>query len=301
MSSEKPTDAFRREELARRLEARNQWLSDIGKRIDEFVEENQAALQRSVDAIFADASRSLTEQAEWHRRLSDWADQFTKAVETISAKLDQPLRLAGAWLPPTAELDLYALLEDHVGDESHSPAPIRALIVAFYHANGFEKLTDLVDSWDKSPYLQARWQLVMDALEAHKQGKYTLSVPSLLPLIEGMLISQLGKPASGGVRNLATTAIRNKYSAGSTDLIVEVMLEYIVSERLYGKVPPLHFSPEEYPKWLEAQGLEPGQVLNRHAILHGIHGQYATVDNSLRVFFVIDYLAFIDTMRALKD
>lgn len=274
-------------------------LAEFGRRLAEFVDKNNAALQSSFEAIVSGAINRATEQAEWHRRLMDWVGQITKAVDALSATLDQPLRQAGVWLPPSADLHLYELLEEHVRAGSYTPASIRELIVSFFHANECDKLSDLVGTWEESRYLQDRWPIVTDALEAHKQGKYTLSVPSLLPMVEGMLISQLGKPVTGGVKSLATNVIRGKYREGSIDLIAEAMLAYLVSDKLYGNVPDQHFFPDKYSKWLEDQGLEPGQVLNRHAILHGIHGQYATVDNSLRVFFILDYLAFIDIVSAL--
>lgn len=60
-----------------------------------------------------------------------------------------------------------------------------AEIPEYFRENECAALRDMVDRWD----LFSGWRRCVfeDAFDAHKNGKYTLSVPTLAPQIEGML------------------------------------------------------------------------------------------------------------------
>lgn len=51
--------------------------------------------------------------------------------------------------------------------------------------------------------------------------------------------------------------------------------------------------PEKYPEWLKLHNLEAHQILQRHAILHGVQKDYASKENSLRAFLLMDVLCWI--------
>lgn len=71
---------------------------------------------------------------------------------------------------------------EHCKNGDHGDA--RALLVD--HCNP-EFLTKLVCSWDKVSSFTDRSQLFNDALPAHANGQYTLSISALLPHIEGVI------------------------------------------------------------------------------------------------------------------
>ena len=51
-----------------------------------------------------------------------------------------------------------------------------------------------------------------------------------------------------------------------------------------------YFTSEKFPEWLESKGVSESQSINRHGILHGVHLNYDSKENSLRVFLLLDVL-----------
>jgi hypothetical protein len=134
--------------------------------------------------------------------------------------------------------------------------------------------------------------VVEDALEAHINGKYTLSVPALLPLIEGVASSILATSA-GKPSRIVNDAISNWHTEFLHQASKEILLNLVTSPMLYGSVPPEYFTPEKFAKWLASEGLTESQSLNRHSILHGVQINYASKENSLRAFLLLDVLYFM--------
>src|SRR5215212_6014658 len=62
---------------------------------------------------------------------------------------------------------------------------------AYFRDDDCSTLRNMVDQWDLFPEWRSR--VIDDAFEAHKSGKYTLSVPTLAPQIEGMLREETGE------------------------------------------------------------------------------------------------------------
>lgn len=57
-------------------------------------------------------------------------------------------------------------------------------IPEYFRENDYAALWDMVDRWG---FFENRREVFEDAFEAHRNGKYTLSMPALAPQIEGML------------------------------------------------------------------------------------------------------------------
>ena len=177
-----------------------------------------------------------------------------------------------------------------------TPQNVRQLVVTWYREDDCELLKAMVDGWNRNPYFVPRMDIIRDALRAHIDGKYTLSVPTLLPVAEGILSSITGKGAagSGGTRRMAKDVLAGMYTDFMCEASKDAVVEFATGITLYGNVPPYYFSPERYPEWLEQNELAGGQVLNRHAILHGVQTHYASEENSLRAFFLLDVLSWIE-------
>ena len=177
-----------------------------------------------------------------------------------------------------------------------TPQNVRQLVVTWYREDDCELLKAMVDGWNRNPYFVPRMDIIRDALRAHIDGKYTLSVPTLLPVAEGILSSITGKGAagSGGTRRMAKDVLAGMYTDFMREASKDAVVEFATGITLYGNVPPYYFSPERYPEWLEQNELTGGQVLNRHAILHGVQTHYASEENSLRAFFLLDVLSWIE-------
>lgn len=162
---------------------------------------------------------------------------------------------------------------------------ITRMMLHYYSAENFVALNDLVNCWGDSPYF-AKWSNVInDALFAHKKKKYTLSIPALLLVIEGVAgtickNNDLGvRPDSSDGKQKVKSALTHLLSEDidSNLLNMDIILNAL-DERIYA-----HTS-----KISKARGYR--HFLNRHAILHGNAPHYGTPKNSIQCFLLLDLL-----------
>lgn len=222
--------------------------------------------------------------------LSSWFDEIKAELEGLNlvGPVMRPIFLtAGFWVGPSTPLGLLRAIKARYDEGTLTAEELRRLFVEVYRAHDCHLLRHAVDrDWRKNHLYVERMHIFHDALEAHIAGKYTLSVTALLPQIEGIANrltgAKLGK--SYDAVNGAALKIESEFvSAISQD----VLLTYITS-MAYADTRKDAFYDE-----LRRHGLLLDQVLQRHAILHGITFGYATEENSLRAFLILDALSHV--------
>jgi hypothetical protein len=62
------------------------------------------------------------------------------------------------------------------------------VILGYYRRKNYQNLKLAIESWENHSLFKPRMHIIQDAFEAHCSGLYTLSVPALLPLVEGILL-----------------------------------------------------------------------------------------------------------------
>jgi hypothetical protein len=152
-------------------------------------------------------------------------------------------------------------------------------LCALFNENDGARLKAKIEMWFEVPYLAERKQIILDSLEAHRSGKWTLSIPALLPLIDGI------------VRRFRRERLRRSKNQGRT-MHVDKFTEY------YRKKQPRHFGgsfasfvhKHMFATYDFNNGTPPSSI-NRHGIMHGEISDYATEANSLRVFLLLDTIA----------
>lgn len=212
---------------------------------------------------------------------------------------------ANLWIPRSAPIGLVSALKDLVDRNEASTENVKKIFLNFYEIGNRKNLREMVDAWKENPYFSERMEIIYDAFEAHKEGKFTLSIPTLLPHVEG--ISKQILPGISGVKNTVEETI-SSYDKGyfMVDSEREMFLELIINPYFFGSFNNVN-SPEEYKLLMEEKELDIENSVNRHAILHGFHLDYATKINSLRVFFVLDALFWMkreewdDKFRAVLE
>lgn len=165
-------------------------------------------------------------------------------------------------------------------------------IMGYYHKDNFNVMKDMVKSWEETPSFHYRMPIIYDALEAHCQEKYTLSIPALLPQIEGLLTEfaldneikiKYGKPNAISKQVLQTQ---------NQDVISEAMssitLEYCNYLYTYNKFEK------------ELKKGHNNRKVTRNTILHGISTNYATPSLSLKLFLSLDYLSGLENIKILS-
>ena len=180
-----------------------------------------------------------------------------------------------------------------------------------FRDNNFELLDRMVEAWQKVPYLRERKDVLLDAFAAHKQGTYTLSVPALLPLLDGLAAEvyrslekletceqrkatqkrQRGKSPLSRLRDVAKAyhQSESKYTRDTfgewNESLWSQMFERAIKQHVYEHYD---FDSETAPS-----------LLNRNAVLHGRSADYASEANSLRVFLLLD--AYVEAFWNLAE
>ena len=112
-----------------------------------------------------------------------------------------------------------------------------------------------------------------DAFEAHREGRYNLSVPVFLAQADGIWEERLSKP----VFQAAGRRLLGDGKSGNLDYGIDVMFS--------------HLFRESTPLWRSEGARKPDfKELNRHQVLHGEVSNYGTEINSLKA---VSFLAFV--------
>ena len=250
--------------------------------------EKQEFLKKSlylIDGILLGFTKGITESLK----------HLTESIDRHSEVIAPLLQKAKLWyfpsMPEIIQENLLNLVNQG-GDISIEQ--IEQAFIGYYDDNNCINLREMVVSWFDSPIFFKRKDIIEDALEAHISGKFTISIPSLLPQIEGILSSITGKTA-GHPGPLLKYAVELGYLDGASSLNAladDIILALVTDPFLFKGGVGDFFTPEKFTEWIKTQGIET-IPLNRHAILHGVQIDYATQANSLRVFFLLDSVYWI--------
>ena len=145
----------------------------------------------------------------------------------------------------------------------------------------FEMLEGAVARWWCVRYLKERQNIILDALSAHKNGIYTLSIPAVLPLLDGLAFEII---EHGSSRKHTTEAAERYYQheAANLNRLAEDYEDALWSDLFCTAVREYVYAGYDF------RAERPPSVINRHGILHGRLKDYSTEANSLRVFLLLD-------------
>jgi len=159
------------------------------------------------------------------------------------------------------------------------------VIMGYYFKSEYANLKEAIEVWREHPLFKRRMQIVDDALEAHINGKYTLSIPALLPLVEGILNDYVKQ------HNLSVRCgkIKEVYEAVLGDPDNYSIVTWSVVETL---LQQLRNNTYVYTNFeVELKKSDRQRVFSRHTVLHGIKTNYYSPSNSLRVFLLLDAIS----------
>lgn len=167
-----------------------------------------------------------------------------------------------------------------------NPTMIDSYLCSLFNGGNAHKLQEKIESWFDLPYLKERRQIILDAADAHNSGKWTLSIPTLLPLFDGL------------TRKFRRERLRPGKKPGGTAQVGRVAEYYKRKQpKLFGVSFADFVQKRLYANFDFGTG-EPPSSANRHGILHGEISNYATEANSLRVLLLLDTIAqFIRTLE----
>jgi hypothetical protein len=166
--------------------------------------------------------------------------------------------------------------------EFTNDSEVDEFIVAHFSADNCALLRRVTDRWRSVPYLSARQAIIDDALQAHTDGMFALSIPALLPFVDGIaedLVTQLGRIDQVQIEQGAKRAKENtvKKVARLWDLGRKTPSSQVVKEVVD------NMAYKQFKK-----GGDIHLLFNRHAVLHGMTPDYGTSANSVRAFLLLD-------------
>lgn len=210
--------------------------------------------------------------ANYHQALSSSLSQFRKFVVEISSILNEPefRNFEYNWLvflPFDTMLKLYEMYK--VGKS----AEVKKLLIDACKDKKY--LEEFIEKMKTSSLLSPRISIIQDAIAAHEDGRYSLSVPVLLTQVEGVLWDYAEKQGiAAGTR--ITTKTGKKFNAKSARPLVEdTTVRDSMSDDLAN-----YFLDKVYTKDF------------RHGILHGRKIDYSNEENSTNLLLL---------MRAIMD
>jgi hypothetical protein len=249
-------------------------------------------LQQQVAAI----SEPIQRLAEVAKRIElSWlesAKAVAAHVQLAEQNLDRRVAralMARGWLGIERHVtpwELGAILEGR--KPRRGVAIDRAICVAF-RRNRNRHIKSMTKLWMTVPYLQARRTIIRQAVRAHLDSKYALSIAALLPLVDGLAddlrrknphIVRPGKQGKAKLGEAVGDVVALYDPRGRARDYGDAVIT-AVSQRVF---KDYHFTTDPVPS-----------SLNRHGILHGRIAEYPSEVNSLRALLLVDVMAQVAT------
>lgn len=227
--------------------------------------------------------------AELGKSLERFFSYFEIQAEEIAPKLQE----AGLWISPNMS---YGLISETIvlcKNPDSTPQELHKLFIDHYSRNEYALIIGTVNIWKTNPDFIERMEVVADALDAHINHKFTLSIPALLPVIEGVATDISGKSAGHPAKRIKEVIgdhCSEVLHAASRDVLLNLLDEI----GFFEPIKSTFFSSEKYSEFLVVNGIEEEECLNRHAILHGVQKKYASEINSLKAFLILDMLSDLE-------
>lgn len=223
------------------------------------------------DITFSQISTAINVlQNSFIKQSLETAKTFKKIDDTIRAA-SKILFDLGWWIQP--EWSLPSLGEIVKAHKEGKDNEIEQEIIAYFNDS---KLDDIISSWKLNKKLAQRMSILEDAVWAHKQGKYTLSIPTLLPQVEGIINENSGR--TGRIRfSECVTIFNDRLSKNSS---------FKTTSSLY----PLALL--KFVENLLKEDFEWGKPSKkgRHPILHGHNVSYSDRVFSLKLILLVDFI-----------
>ena len=256
------------EVYSKQLQSMSESLSVFGKRMAaDFAAMNLSALKLPSLGIFDE----LIKLFEYHK---DSADAFKAVGWSIAPSMDQELR---------EKVVLF--------HQQNKTRYISQVILGYYHKKSFAKLKETVGTWETNPLFASRMHIFNAALKAHCEGTYVLSVPALLPQIEGILneyVKVNGLEAKLG-------KIEKVYKAVVGDTEEYPLSSWAIANTLLFQLQTNTFTYTDFE--IEFRKSANKRKATRHTILHGISTNYDKPIHSLKAFVLLDALSVLQEVN----
>ncbi len=231
---------------------------------------------------------------EMHRQMEALQQQIAPHIERISSAIKEMTEA----LPGVQE---YLARRGWYLTGSTLPGDV-ILLAKFIRENRHQEAEETMLSYARERVdpvcarISERWPrratVLADALQAHKNGLYSLSIPALLAQADGISSEILGESiyrrekGAPKVAKVFKARLPESYNPDSLTFAFFLRPLELLSSISYGI---------DYHEQTRIRDTLLGP-LNRHAVMHGYDTEYSFEANGLRVILLLDYLADVDTV-----
>jgi len=245
-------------------------LGEAAKRLDELPLEDKQEIKEELIGLLSTTGR--------HRA-------SIRMLTKEDDELRRILSASGWWILPRdingpVKRELIRLGLDEKASE------IDCYLCSLFSERDGARLRERIEVWFELPYFADRKQIILNSLDAHKAGKWTLTVPTLLPLVDGVMRR---------FRKEHLRPSKNPNKAIHADRFVDYYRRN--RPKLFARSFRTFMHKQMFAKFDLNNGISPSSI-NRHGIMHGEIFDYATEANSLKVFLLLDTISqFIQTVE----
>lgn len=244
----------------------------LSQRISAMMDSYQAAYQALVATYLAPLQQALGRFAESFRPL---LDEISRAQVR---QLEYLLRRHHWWPVPGMPVAFYKGILALV--QQGQTRRINRYICDWFRWNRYRRLGRMVKRWDRNEYFCRRRHIYNQALKSHRRGWYNLTVPALVPLVEGVARDYLEEKHGVSERSGKKAIEKALGKSISTDVYREEMQQALVR----------FLTSSTFADTDRNDVLRSGYDLNRHGVAHSRHLRYGTEANSLRCFMLLETL-----------
>ena len=243
----------------------------------------ELALQaKGISEVF---SELFSKQLAFQNEMMEITDTISQSIEAFSNisdfhkelieyTINYNLLLIGMGWPPVYEIDISKVMMFVNLYKKRGLDSVREEIETYF-TNQYDEeiIQQMYENWNTKEWLQKRISILKDAVEAHCQGNFNLSIPTILPQIEGIIYQGFGHIGWQTVSNYQDY-VKSLLLTDDEEIVKDVANEFVCNVLLkkFNLGDPL-----------------PNNI-SRHAILHGADVNYGTLINSLKVILLFDYL-----------
>lgn len=237
--------------------------AEQGRMVTMLKQVDYSSLTRAIASIQSPFLKLSEEIAKTQKYFKE-ADNIIREANTILFNL-------GWWIyPEWAFPSLSKIINAHKEGKDNE---IEKAIINYFDD---KKLDEMFNNWKHNKRLTQRIQILEQAVWAHKQGKYILSICALLPQVEGITNENSGKQGRithAECINILKEYLNKKFKMGSvSSLFPLAVLKF--TENLF----------KERFEWGKPS------KKGRHTILHGHNVVYDDHVFSLKLILLIDYI-----------
>jgi hypothetical protein len=232
--------------------------------------------------------------------LTELADVFYINFSDYTDKVEPKLREYNWFLTSSMDHRLFKYIIEKVNEQTDKEAFLNKIFVTYYSSNNFRMLDYMTNNWsnnymlsDRLPILEECVSVLKDSKSEHSNIKNPnyIVIPTLIAQIDGLMNAYVEKKKSP----LNNQKIRNKNFKVSFDKYIEQNYEIDMEMATVLKkennaastlILDILFQPTIGIKMEELK-----EPFSRHKIMHGESLDYGKIENTIRLFLLMDFLA----------